>query len=411
MSFIFGNMYNDHNHPNKSLNLTTSVENNNNTKENVYSIQPTSLIQKLKILQCPKDPQHGPFDFICIAPNCPFDRLVCIDCFKDYPEKMKYMQMNGKEFVRIQKFIEDLANPELNAHDFEKIQKIKKTEAKLEKVLSLFDKQMLEEEKKIRQFYRDVELALIEVVRSSITQNMDSQLENYRLSSTKTREKVDKIVKSCRFLSNMDGSGKSGLSRNSHLQDLYYSVSAPQKNLKQILGHIEPLVMVMNNLSNYLSKFLKNLESLGNFPERVLKPKFDVITARGIYKDKELIIREELESCIEQMEEEFNQVSQNQNRTGNQTGNRYSQASMISQQPNNQYRGKRNPNNSQPQFNHPFQNPEFDNSVRDYFKDDYHDPRGNDIIDANDDFNQGTEFSRGLDISKIKVPHINHFYF
>ena len=57
--------------------------------------------------------------------------------------------------------------------------------------------------------------------------------------------------------------------------------------------------MVMSNLGGYLTRFLKNLASLGNFPERVLKPKFDIITTRGIYKDKELIIREELELCID----------------------------------------------------------------------------------------------------------------
>ena len=71
------------------------------------------------------------------------------------------------------------------------------------------------------------------------------------------------------------------------------------KNFKQILSNIEPLVIVLNNLSGYLSSFLKNIDSIGNFPERVLKPKFDIINARGLYKDKELIIREELEYCIE----------------------------------------------------------------------------------------------------------------
>ena len=160
------------------------------------------------------------------------------------------------------------------------------------------------EEKKIRQFYKDVEMALIELVRQSMAQNLDAQMESYRSNSLKIRQKVAKILKSCRFLSNFDGSGTKG-GRNSHLQDLYYAVSAPQKNIKHILNQIEPLISVMSNLSNYLTRFLKNLNSLGNFPERVLKPKFDIITARGIYKDKELIIREELEACIEQIEEEM----------------------------------------------------------------------------------------------------------
>lgn len=63
---------------------------------------------------------------------------------------MKYMQMNGRDFLRIQKFIEEVTSPELEAQDFEKIQKIKGIEGKLERVLSQYDKQMLEEEKKIR---------------------------------------------------------------------------------------------------------------------------------------------------------------------------------------------------------------------------------------------------------------------
>ena len=78
---------------------------------------------------------------------------------------MKYMQMNGRDFLRIQKFIDEVTSPELEAQDFEKIQKIKGIEGKLERVLSQYDKQMLEEEKKIRQFYKDVEIALIEVVK------------------------------------------------------------------------------------------------------------------------------------------------------------------------------------------------------------------------------------------------------
>lgn len=40
--------------------------------------------------------------------------------------------------------------------------------------MGLFDKQMVAEEKKIKQFYKDVEMTLVELVRSTMAQNLDS---------------------------------------------------------------------------------------------------------------------------------------------------------------------------------------------------------------------------------------------
>lgn len=223
MSFIFGNAYTASSYPNNNNPNATSVTNRNNLdgstggNNSQYSVSAQNLVLKLKSLQCLKDAGHGGFDFICVSAHCPFERLVCIDCFKDYPEKMKYMQMNGRDFLRIQKFIDEVTSPELEATDFEKIQKIQSIEAKLERVLGQYDKQMLEEEKKIRQFYKDVEIALIEVIKQCISQNLESQLENYRANSARTREKITSILKTCGFLGNFDGSGKSGQGRNSHL--------------------------------------------------------------------------------------------------------------------------------------------------------------------------------------------------
>lgn len=37
---------------------------------------------------------------------------------------------------------------------------------------------------------------------------------------------------------------------------------------------------------------------MGSVSERLLLPKFDIISARGVYRDKEIIIREELEACL-----------------------------------------------------------------------------------------------------------------
>lgn len=174
MSFIFGNGYSGANYQNNNPNLT-SITNRNVLQDGStggngasYAVSTQNLVQKLKSLQCQKEPGHGGFDFICVSPHCPFERLVCIDCFKDYPEKMKYMQMNGRDFLRIQKFIDEVTSPELEAQDFEKIQKIKNLEIKLERILSQYDKQTSEEEKKIRQFYKDVEIALIEVVKQCV---------------------------------------------------------------------------------------------------------------------------------------------------------------------------------------------------------------------------------------------------
>lgn len=50
---------------------------------------------------------------------------MCIDCLKDQPEKMQYMQMNSRHFVRIPKFITQVINPELSAYDLDKIDQIR----------------------------------------------------------------------------------------------------------------------------------------------------------------------------------------------------------------------------------------------------------------------------------------------
>lgn len=52
-------------------------------------------------IKCEKYPsKHGNYDFICIDPNTPYDTIVCIDCFKDNPLKMRYFQENTELFIR-----------------------------------------------------------------------------------------------------------------------------------------------------------------------------------------------------------------------------------------------------------------------------------------------------------------------
>lgn len=235
-------------------------------------------------------------------------------------------------------------------------------------------------------------------------------MENYKLSSAKTREKVTSILKTCGFLGNFDGSGKSGQGRNSHLQDLFYAVSAPVKNFKLILSSVEPLVMVMNNLSGYLQNFLKNVESFGNFPERVLKPKFDMINARALYKDKELIIREELEYCIEQIDDDLNHnIQTGTNRTGNlSNAQRQSSLSLRNQRmPDRAGKNDYSAKSSQPRFNN---RDEFENSVMEFFKDPNQDREDLAAFKPGQDADK-MDFSRGLDISKIKVRQNRKYIF
>ena len=179
-------------------------------------------------------------------------------------------------------------------------------------------------------------------------------------------------------------------------------MSAPVKNFKLILSSLEPLVMVMNNLTGYLQNFLKNVESYGNFPEKVLKPKFDIISARALYKDKELIIREELEYCIEQIDDDLNQnVQTATNRTANLSVPRQqSSLSMRNQRmPDRPGKQDYSAKSSQPRFNN---RSEFENSVMEFFKEP-NEERG-EFTGHHPGYDaEKMDFSRGLDISKIKV--------
>ena len=212
---------------------------------------------------------------------------------------MRFMQQNGKSFLRMNKFLEVVNKPNLGNRDLEKIETVKKMEGKLNRILANYEKSVDLELQKLKDFYKKVEDGLIEAVRRAMKRNYENSLEEFAGSIEKNRGRLKAIHTSCQSLTKLLNKG--------HVSDLSKLISDNgERNVPEIKSKINDIVDVMLNLDKMINEWMHRVDSLGSYPERLLRPKVDLLKLGGIFKQKELVVMEELENLYDLREREMN---------------------------------------------------------------------------------------------------------
>jgi len=294
MSFIYGakgSYIKDRKSSQRNKSSNNFFDLSSQSNEAHFSLK--NLLTKFQSIFCQIDRDHGHYDFICVSKDYPHDRLVCIDCLKDSPEKMRFMQSNGKSFLRMNKFLDVINKPNLGARDFEKIESVKKMEGKLNRLLANYEKSIDSELDKLKDFYKKMEDGIIEAVRRAMKRNYENSVEEFESDIDKNRSRLSNIYSSCRNLTKLLNKG--------HITDLSHLISSPQNDRKidHIQDKINDIVDVLLNLDHMIDEWTRRMDSLGSYPERMLKPKIDLLKLGGIFKQKELVVMEELENLYD----------------------------------------------------------------------------------------------------------------
>lgn len=253
-------------------------------------VNPKSIIGKFNQIKCKIHPEHGSYDFICIAPKCPYDRLICIDCFKDQPDQMKYMQNYGKYFLRMNKFIDAVSQPQIGPSQYKKLEEVNKLQAKLLRMTQNHDKNVASEVKNLKEFYRNVEDGIIDAVRAAMRNNYEATLATFEENAENMKDKLNATIENCKNLTSFGNSG--------HLKSLDRVVQLVRsgENEDLLIKKINEIAGILVNMDKILSEWTKRISSFGVNPEKFLRPSIDFSELRNFYKQKEVIITEELEN-------------------------------------------------------------------------------------------------------------------
>ncbi len=161
-------------------------------------------------INCERNKHHGPYEFICTAPDCPDDRLVCADCFKT---DTRHIQNHGRHFVRVQQFATMASELGYTGSRKQKdIELLKDTVRKIEKCSKVLDGGYSNDAEKIKGVFRRLEVAMIGVIQHSVKLVCEEVLANFRNKWESDKRILWQYLQDC--------SQASGLENFGYLRDL-----------------------------------------------------------------------------------------------------------------------------------------------------------------------------------------------
>jgi hypothetical protein len=154
---------------------------------------------------CERNREHGPFEFICTAPDCPDDRLVCADCFKT---DTRHIQSHGRHFVRIQQFATMASELGYTGTRKQKdIEHLKDTVRKIEKCSKVLDGGYLSDAEKVKAFFRRLEVAMVGVIQHSIKLVCEEVLADFRWKWESDKKRLSQYLQECSQVSGLENFG------------------------------------------------------------------------------------------------------------------------------------------------------------------------------------------------------------
>ena len=253
------------------------------------------LAHKFHQTKCEKYPsKHGSYDFICIDPNTPYETLVCIDCFKDNPSKMRYFQENTDQFVRFNHFFDQCQNPHISDRSYQKLESLTRFENRFESLLSSWSSEEAREVKKFKSFFRNLENAFIDKVQYYLRKTFVKMIDQVKDTWGKSRSKIEDVYNTTQNLTNFLNDG--------HLKDLEAFIKESKdskRGLNKLKRKIQQLVGLNYDLDYLVKDFSKQIMPLGNRKlEKELMPVQDLTPLCKVYQKKLKLLESDLKDVM-----------------------------------------------------------------------------------------------------------------
>lgn len=274
--------------PNKSQNISIPLKKNSK----IFNIQ--LLTQKFLQIPCSVSSFHGSYDFICLDPFTEKNKLVCIDCVKEDPEKLSHFQSHSEYFVRIQKFLEICTLDDLTFEQSEKVADINRFQESFDGILSRFEK---ETEKKIfdlKNFFKETERKIIEVIKEKMRDVFIQMVDDYKEKWDRVRKKMLEVKEKNKTITNFVG--------GQHLVEIDRVVIAAktsQKNVEKLEKQIDKIVKFRHDLNFLIDSWGDKVKKIPQKKlEKELMPSLDFTTLSKIFKEKEILIGDEIDNVL-----------------------------------------------------------------------------------------------------------------
>lgn len=275
---------------------------------NIFNIQ--LLHNKFLQIQCNVSKNHGAYDFVCIDPKNSGENLVCIDCVKEDPEKLLNFQSNSEFFVRINKFFEICTMKELTFEQSEKVNEIERFQNKFKDILTKFDKEVEFKVEDLKNFFKEKEGRLIEIIKSRMREIFSQIVDDFKLKWDKVKRRVVDVKEKSHSITNFVN--------GEHLHDierLVHNAKIHPKNVLKLDDSIKMIVKFRNDLDFLIDSWEDKVKRISTRKlEKELMPKIDFTSLSKIFKEKEILFRDEIDSIlIERDDFEFERMKRFRN--------------------------------------------------------------------------------------------------
>lgn len=252
------------------------------------------LCNKFLHIPCSASTEHGSYDFICLDPAENVQRLICMDCMKSDPKWLARFKNRSEYFVRIHKFLELCSVENLTFEQNKKIEEIQSFQSGFDMVLGRFDK---EQEKKINDlkiFFKEKEEIIVQVVRRKIRGVFLQLVDDFMVKWSNVKMKMNDLNEKIKTITKFVN--------GSHLAEIEALVDNAKTNpryLNKLEKEMDNIINFRVDLSSLIDSWSHRIKTLSQGRlEKELMPQLDLSSLSKIFKEKEIMIGDDIDSII-----------------------------------------------------------------------------------------------------------------
>lgn len=223
------------------------------------------IYKKLMKVPCSQNHRHGPYDFICTIPNSQCEKLVCMDCLKKSPE---HFQVHSEKFLRLNEYLELLAQPPLPESKMPIVNNVKKMESKYRYLLNNYDRYVMKEVKHIKDFFENIKERLIELVTKRVKKTCYYVVDEFKKNVEFEKGEVKNILNYSESVTKFADKG--------HLIDLDEILTNYDGNSKKLREKLKQTIEISHKYERIITDWNIKLQSFGKLPDQDLKPRIDL---------------------------------------------------------------------------------------------------------------------------------------
>ena len=204
---------------------------------------------------CERNSQHKSYEFVCTAPDCPEDRIVCADCFKT---DTRHIQAHGKYFSRIHSFATQASElGYLSQRRHRDMDSLRDAVRRLEKYNRSLDQGYSTDSERIKAVFRKLEERLIHCIQNSVTQVCDDVLEDHKDKYEHDKFQLESYMYECQEILALDDFG--------YLKEIDNILKRRNQTvISDFRDRVNQIVNIMNNFDSTILMMKRKMKNIGS---------------------------------------------------------------------------------------------------------------------------------------------------